>query len=201
MAGIVSDITQYLSVQDNLRQLNALIIELEDAIRSDPDVAAQIAPDVLALRTNYEAAASRYIDLYRAATGTVPSGLTGLGILPALPAWAVVTIAVLAAGVLILLSAALALKQLKDTIIAQKQATVAQSQSNLIQQAQDADTQATAADQRGDSTTAAQLRAQANALRAQATGLNTGGTDPLTFIQNNWPLLLLAGGAAYYALA
>ena len=204
MAGIVSDITQYLSVQDNLRQLNALIIELEDDIRSDPDVAQAIARDVLDLRTNYEAAASRYIDLYRAATGTVPSGLTGLGILPALPAWAIVTIAVLAAGVLTLLSAGYALKQLAAVIKEQKAQTVAQTQSTLVTRAGDLRTQANGADQRGDSATAAQLRAQAAALEAQAAGLDTGNkpsTDTWTWVQDNWPWLLLAGGATYYALA
>jgi len=85
MAGIFADISQYLNVQSNLRTLNAQIMALEDLMRSDSDVARAIGADVTALRTNYEAAAMRYIDLYRAATGTVPSGLTGLGILPALP--------------------------------------------------------------------------------------------------------------------
>jgi hypothetical protein len=102
-----------------------------------------------------------------------------------------------------MLSYAAILYERAQNILAQKQQTVAQTQSSLIAQAQDADTQAGAADQRGDSESAAQLRARADALRTQAAGLNVGttSTDTLSFLENNWPWLLLAGGATYYALA
>jgi hypothetical protein len=55
-----------------------------------------LSQQVLQQRTSYEALATNFINVYRTVTGNVPTGLTGLGIIPVV-AWVIGAAAVLAA--------------------------------------------------------------------------------------------------------
>ena len=195
MADIIANVQQWFSVGDNLRELSRRIILLEQMIH-DPDVARAIAQDVWGLRTNYEAARERYTFLYRAAWGTTPEGLEGLGVLPALPVWVVATLALVASAVLAMLAYAAVLMAQGYKIAQEKEARTSESFTNA---ADEEDKRAAALDAQGKKAEADAARQRAATLRAQAVA-PTDGSDLSAFLEKNWPWVLAGGAAALYAV-
>ena len=197
MADIIANVEQWFSVGDNLRELSRRIILLEQMIR-DPDVARAIAQDVWGLRTNYETARERYTFLYRAAWGSAPEGLEGLGVLPTLPVWVVATLALVASGVLAMLAYAAVVMAQGYKIAQEKEARTSESFTNA---ADEEDKRAAALDAQGKKAEADAARQRAATLRAQAVAPPDGtGSDLSAFLEKNWPWVLAGGAAALYAV-
>jgi len=195
VADIIANVEQWFSVGDNLRELSRRIILLEQMIR-DPDVARAIAQDVWGLRTNYETARERYTFLYRAAWGSVPEGLEGLGVLPTLPVWVVATLALVASGVLAMLAYAAVVMAQGYKIAQEKEARTSESFTNA---ADEEDKRAAALDAQGKKAEADAARQRAATLRAQAVA-PTDGSDLSAFFEKNWPWVLAGGAAAVYVM-
>ena len=180
----------FYNLEARLRQSNQAIIALENLMRQNSAVAQAASGDILAARRKQNELAAQYIEVARAVTGNVPSGLNAL---PALAVWAGV-IAGVAAGV-VLLYQMIGVAQTKANAALQ----AGQNQGVLLNAAQQKDAEAQAAFARGDLQTAVRLAEEAKALRGQAAG--TGKQSLTEWLQENWGYVAAAVGAIVIAPA
>jgi len=111
IAGVIgydpTDQTSWVNAVGMLQQWNSALQSIESQVSAanlqnlqsgvTPSAAfTALTQQVQQQRSQYETLANNFINVYRAVTGNVPAGLTGLGILPVV-AWAIGAAAVLAA--------------------------------------------------------------------------------------------------------
>jgi hypothetical protein len=168
---------EFYDLLAKLRQSNQAIIELENAMRQSKAVAAAVGYDVLEARKRQNDMAEQFTTIYRAVTGTVPTGLQGIVV----PAWAAVTL-------VSLLGAWAVLWTFLQTIREKAAAALATEQNRgaILNAADEKDRQSAAAQARGDFAEARRLANEAMQLRNQA-GTPSGVTQDFSqWIQDNW---------------
>lgn len=201
IAGVIgydpTDQTSWVNAVSILQQWNSQLQQIEAQITTanNQRMASGTAPtaeftaltqQVQQQRTQYETLANNFINVYRAVTGNVPTGLTGLGILPVV-AWAIGAAAVLAAvyfgyQAFKTWQASINVQQTIASTAAAQQASTTSTNANLMTAL--AHAQAT-----GDTTTANTILAT-----LQKTAVPTTGT-PMTAVES-W----LTGNALWLAL-
>jgi hypothetical protein len=137
--------TNFYDLLAKLRQSNQAIIELENTMRQSRAVAAAVGRDVVAARQKQNDLAGQFTTIYRAVTGSVPTGLQGIVI----PAWAIVTLVTLLGAWAVLWTFLQTIREKAAAALATEQ-----NRGTLL-------TAADAAEARGDHAGAQRLRAQA----------------------------------------
>lgn len=212
----MSSEAQFWDLYGKLQQSNAAIMQLEDAMRANPNVVRAIGSDVIALRKKQSDMATQFAAVYTAATGETPTGIAGLGGYRTAPRWRAIglgagplLIAAWAAGVIVSLlgvwaSFWLAIENTKSKAMqAQAEAGVITEQNRqaLLIAANAKDAQAQQAYAAGDMILAENLRTEAQQLRAQA---GTPGSRPplgpqdfFGWFQDNWGYVAAAAAAIF----
>lgn len=175
--------TNFYDLLGKLRQSNAAIIEMENAMRQSRAVAAAVGRDVVDARRRQNEMAERFTTVHRAVTGSVPTGLQGIVV----PAWAVVTLVTLLGAWAVLWTFLQTIREKAAAALATEQ-----NRGTMLNAADEKDRQAAIAHARGDLAEARRLAAEAMSLRNQA-GTPRGATQDLgEWFQENWVLVAAA---------
>lgn len=199
-----SDSTSYFNAVDQFRTIRAQLNQLESEAQVNPTFAGQYGAKIVEAENFYQDLLSKFLVIYRAAFGTVPSGLAQFQAIPAILTVATVLalLGYLAYQLQPIFQAMLVAQQtrLKTAETQQAQATaqqvVATGAAAIAQQVQ---AQANAARAAGNNQLADQLQSQVTQLLGTAqtaAGSPTSGTPDWVYIVG----LLAAGTGLYFAL-